>query len=170
MKKLIILLAIFSLATPALAQMYRCKVNGKLIYTDKPCNGSAPPVETNVAAPETEAPLPVATQQKKLDSVTVSNLETQYFILDDEIIRMEEKLDQLKDEQEVKLALLRAKKNRANNNLAGATWEQSISEEMNAVTTFYNKRIERETILIDRKKEEREEIKKNIKQYKKVYY
>ena len=35
------------------------------------------------------------------------------------------------------LAVLRAKKARANNNLAGAAWESSISEEMNSVTTKY---------------------------------
>lgn len=33
------------------------------------------------------------------------------------------------------LAALKSKKNRANNNLAGATWEQSISSEMAAVAT-----------------------------------
>ncbi|SEG07299.1 hypothetical protein SAMN05216242_11576, partial [Thauera chlorobenzoica] len=36
---------------------------------------------------------------------------------------------------------LRNKKDRANNNLAGAMWEQSISEEMNATVARYDLRM-----------------------------
>lgn len=39
------------------------------------------------------------------------------------------------------LAALRAKKAQANNNLAGAVWENSISEEMSAVVARYDVRI-----------------------------
>ena len=39
------------------------------------------------------------------------------------------------------IAALRQQKARANNNLAGATWEKSISEEMNAVVGRYDVRI-----------------------------
>ena len=39
------------------------------------------------------------------------------------------------------LAALRAKKAHANNNLAGAMWEQSISQEMSAVVARYDVRI-----------------------------
>jgi hypothetical protein len=39
------------------------------------------------------------------------------------------------------LQALKNKKRSANNNLAGAVYEQSISSEMNAVTASYNNKI-----------------------------
>jgi uncharacterized small protein (DUF1192 family) len=48
------------------------------------------------------------------------------------------------DEQaamEREVATLREKKAHVNNNLAGATWEKSISEEMSAVVARYDVRI-----------------------------
>lgn len=44
-------------------------------------------------------------------------------------------------EHEAEQAALRAKKERARNNLAGATWEQSISDEMQAVAAAHNTRV-----------------------------
>jgi ubiquinone biosynthesis protein UbiJ len=41
-----------------------------------------------------------------------------------------------------KITALRYKKRQARNNLAGATWEQSISVEMDAISNQYNSRID----------------------------
>lgn len=51
--------------------------------------------------------------------------------------RIREQEDRMSGE----LAALRAKKAQANNNLAGAVWENSISEEMSAVVARYDVRI-----------------------------
>ena len=48
------------------------------------------------------------------------------------------RITQLIQERDAKLAALRDKKSYANNNLAGATWEKSISDEMQAVAQRYN--------------------------------
>lgn len=56
------------------------------------------------------------------------------------------------------LAALRAKKAQANNNLAGAVWENSISEEMTAVVGRYDVRIRAIQGEIERLKGERERL------------
>ena len=45
--------------------------------------------------------------------------------------------DKLSRDMDTKLASLKVVKGRANNNLAGATWEQSLSTEMLAVVETY---------------------------------
>lgn len=55
-----------------------------------------------------------------------------------EIRKSENKLKQYQAAMQNELAILKNKKRAANNNLAGAQWESSISTEMQAVTTKYN--------------------------------
>lgn len=56
------------------------------------------------------------------------------------------------------LAALRAKKAQANNNLAGAVWENSISEEMTTVVGRYDLRIRAIQGEIERLQGERESL------------
>lgn len=61
--------------------------------------------------------------------------------LDNEIDFKERHIASLRSEMNAELDVLRSKKAMANNNLAGATWEQSISAEMSAVVSRYDARI-----------------------------
>ena len=54
-----------------------------------------------------------------------------------EIKKSENAISRYQSQMNAELAALRSKKGRANNNLAGATWEQSISTEMQAVSDRY---------------------------------
>lgn len=57
--------------------------------------------------------------------------------IDQEIVREREAMAGRAQLMEREMAGLRSKKASANNNLAGATWEQSISVEMQAVAQKY---------------------------------
>jgi len=63
--------------------------------------------------------------------------------LTNEIEFKERHIESVRNEMNAELEFLRAKKSRASNNLAGATWEQSISYEMSAVVSTYDMRISR---------------------------
>ena len=55
-----------------------------------------------------------------------------------DIRRSENRIVDYRNNMQRELSLLRKKKNYANNNLAGAEWENSISTEMQAVTSKYS--------------------------------
>lgn len=74
--------------------------------------------------------------------------------LERRIIRHEKKITQLQRSRDAELALLRNRMQRANNNLAGATWLEAISTEMQAVTDTYSSQIEIEQNQIDRLRED----------------
>ena len=67
-------------------------------------------------------------------------------------------IDAMHDEHSTRQAQLRAKKTRANNNLAGATWEQSISDEMQAVAAEYDMKLRKATKELDELKMQRSQI------------
>ena len=67
-----------------------------------------------------------------------------------QIVRREDRVEILESERDRKIAALRSKKRYANNNLAGATWEESISSEMQAVNEQYQSKIDSERRKIDR--------------------
>lgn len=72
-----------------------------------------------------------------------------------DIRKSELAIERYQGQMTTEMALLRKRKGRANNNLAGATWEQSISAEMQAVSDKYGNLIDVER---DRLKEYRREL------------
>ena len=136
----------------AQADVYRCRqADGSVIYSDAPCAPDARKIEVKTVAPSIE-------EQKRAEErlkdwghdLALSDLKTRRAGLAREIADSEARIDALNAHMEQELALLRAKKLRANNNLAGATWEESISKEMEAVTRKYQTQIDRIQRHIDR--------------------
>src|SRR5690554_3435232 len=68
--------------------------------------------------------------------------------------RTENKITQYQQNMQRELAVLQGKKRSANNNLAGAQWETSISNEMQAVTTKYNSLISTEQSRLDAQRQQ----------------
>ena len=145
------LFAVMCLAAvlPASAQVYKCKVNGKTVYADAPCGGAKSAVmdirqdravQTASAASTQEA---LAEKSSKVDKMIKRRQ------LQDDIDRSESYISSLHSQREREMNALRAKKMRANNNLAGAVWEQSISAEMNAVTSKYDSKVKSEQSRLD---------------------
>lgn len=154
-------LTAFVIATMVLAgapvahgQVYKCTVGGRTVFSDQPCSPSSKPIDVRPASGRSAAPLeetPTQPAAPVADPVNSSNnpqavlarVERERLIRDKEH-EIKVQKSTIEDEQvamDRELAELRRKKDYARNNLAGATWEKSISEEMNAVVARYDVRI-----------------------------
>lgn len=145
MKNLLLIAAIFALPLASHAGIYKCQVGGKTVFRDTPCSGGkgqelnvqSSPGVTPVAAPDA--------QQSDLDRTEAwlnsAQKDREKRSLDRQISDAEVDRDQLQEKMDAELAGLQDKKKYANNNLAGAAWEQSISTEMQAVTAKYDSKL-----------------------------
>ncbi|MFM4976318.1 MULTISPECIES: DUF4124 domain-containing protein [Aeromonas] len=118
------------------AEIYKCTNNGNVTFSDIPCTNNAQPIEVNVYIPSD-------------DIVAMANQQTQDIEQNLATSKKQRQIDTLHSEIETKklkrdneLRLLKSKKGLAANNLAGATWENSISAEMQAVTLRYQGEID----------------------------
>lgn len=160
----LVTLAALLLATSAHAQVYKCRIDGQMVFSDQPCVADAKPIDVRPAsgraatpAPgETAAPVSPAAQLKARGD----QMERERLVrdLDHRISVEHSRIRDQEDNMARELAALRAKKDQANNNLAGAMWEQSISQEMSAVVARYDVRIRAIHGEIERLQGERERL------------
>lgn len=163
--KIIFALLLASTATVA-QETYKCKTAGGPVYQDRPCAGvryapEVPPVARPIsAAPAAAAPQSdlerskayLASREKERQA---SDKERRVHELNEEILRQEESIAASRTAMDAEIAFLHQRKGTANNNLAGATFEQSVSTEMQAVVSRYNGEISHKQ---DRVKQLRDEI------------
>lgn len=124
-------------STPALAINKCTGKDGAVVFQDAPCPGKG---EKLVVKPATgDAPTAASAPQSTTDRL---NAQLQVMQRDRQRTELEYALQEAQNRQagnsracEADFERLRALKARANNNLAGATWENSISQEMSAVAT-----------------------------------
>lgn len=134
------------LSAPAMAQ-YKCVKGGVTMYQDAPCKlpGDMGQGTAAQASQQGQAAPPVA-QTNAASQQEAARLKAFFAQRDDDrrrekIATLEREVVSLQSSMDRELALLRLKKSTAANNLAGATWEQSISTEMQAVTARYQEQI-----------------------------
>ena len=163
-------LAALILATSAQAQVYKCKVDGKVVFADQPCAADAKPIDVRPAsghsAPELPplvittpgAPPPINASSNP--QAVVARMEHARALrdIDYRIDAEHSRIREAEGHMNAELAALRAKKAQANNNLAGAMWENSISEEMTAVVGRYDVRLRAIQGEIERLQGERERL------------
>lgn len=125
---------------------------GTVVFQDAPCAGKGETLTVKPASGAAPRPLPVDAAAASADGSSPSKPLTEAQRIERQVAASQQ--DRRKQELEVRLvpdaegAILRhrtacdrdmkalqAKKARANNNLAGATWEGSISGEMTALAT-----------------------------------
>lgn len=133
-------------STAAVAQdAYKCKVNGAFVYQDSPCRAvgpapKAPELPVTKSAPPA-APSPSATAPTDIERnrayLASREKERRISDLKYEIEQTEQSIVASRMARDAEIASLQQRKGYANNNLAGATLEQSISTEMQAVTARY---------------------------------
>lgn len=126
----LLFLALGLCTAPVQAQMFKCTdSNGKVTYTETPCK-TAGKVVGVVRASASE-------MQSGKDSLADMRHRGNVAIYSDSVRSIESEISNLKASMDSELAALRTKKLYANNNLAGATYESSVSQEMEAVTKKY---------------------------------
>lgn len=142
MRHFVFLIFLVSVCGSVSAQ-YKCiEATGKVAFQQTPCLGSQKQQVLKIQAVNPPQPSPAAqtsSPQPNADQRMLNNLSHDRRIreLQQQIEQTESNIYQRNAQMDAELALLRQSKSAANNNLAGATWEQSISSEMQAVTQKY---------------------------------
>lgn len=144
-------LAALLVAASANAQIYKCRVDGKTVFADQPCAADAKPIDVRpasgravagpVSAPAQSGAAPINSSSNPQAVVARMEHERSLRDIDHRISVEHSRIREQEDRMSGEIAALRAKKAQANNNLAGAMWEQSISQEMSAVVARYDVRI-----------------------------
>lgn len=121
-------------------QVYKCNVGGAVLFQDRPCDGVGQKVEVRPAsgtAASSTAPIDALRLNVKGMELERRIKETEH-----QVVLGERDINGLQAQRDRELQALQVKKSVAKNNLAGATWEQSISTEMTAVSETYRTRIQ----------------------------
>lgn len=134
-----IILTVAMLAAPfAQADIYKCKVNGQTVFSQMPCAPDAVVVQPKVVQPSAAA---VAEQEAVNASVraAASSMERSRRMgqIERAIADIDARIAQMEVDRDRTISSLRFSRNYANNNLAGATWQQSLAAEMEAVAVQY---------------------------------
>lgn len=137
MRSVILLFLCFSSSFALGGQYHVCTgADGKKSFQDKPCDDAerseVREYEVRESAPSEPGVLPTDSDIYK--QMKADNRRAQ---INRDIKKSENAISRYQSQMNAELAALRSKKGRANNNLAGATWEQSISTEMQAVSDRY---------------------------------
>lgn len=154
MKILIAMFSLFAVASAAIAsEMYKCTVDGRTSFQEVPCldKKSGDAVIIRKDSP-TRGEWEVSTE--KMNREIGDRIKARD--LTDDIDRAYAQLTMLNGNMERELSALRAKRLFPNNNLASATWENSISAEMNVVTASYSNKIRSLEVQIDSLRKQRD--------------
>lgn len=127
------------LACTAAAAQFKCTdASGRVTFQQVECGPSARQQALQLRRTDEAASSPAAASAAggTVEQRMVRQLERERKIraLTDEVARLETVVDQRNAAMNAELDGLRERKLKAKNNQAGATWEQSISTEMQAVT------------------------------------
>jgi hypothetical protein len=149
------------------AGIFKCTVDGVAVYQSSPCSAGdsaevtiRPEFSRHATTGSGLGDMPPAPAEQ-LSQPDVTKRANDYITLR-EISKREYKIKythqreirKLQGKMKRETAALKRKKRYARNNLAGATWEQSLSTEMQAVATKYNSLVENEREEIKRLRQE----------------
>jgi uncharacterized protein DUF4124 len=163
----LILLAILACTANAQTQFYKCNDKwGQPIFSQRPCGDNAeagtvsgPPPTGTPATITAEATTASTESPSAWDKIEAANTLRE---ANREIHRREAQVTSLEKERDQKLAALQNKKRYANNNLAGATWEESISSEMQAINDQYQSKIDSQRQKIGRLQEQADRVSESL--------
>jgi len=159
MRCLLLSVLLFSTHTACAGSYYTCTdEQGKKSFQTMPCKNasSSARVEYSVKTPPSAEPKRYSIEGNELAQDLIrSNRKRQ---LDRDIKKSENKISRYEQALEKELVALRKKKARAANNLAGAQWKTSISNEMSAVSDKYKTLITTEQSRLDLMRKENEAL------------
>jgi hypothetical protein len=140
MDKFLVAVVVMGYAVMGHSETYKCQVNGTVAYQQQPCaNGTEKAILVAPGEPTDEA---AQAHRAKFEADNAARLAAARLkSIDDRIAYNQTRIAAYEAMMDSELAALRAKKYQARNNLAGATWEQSISTEMEAVAANYATKI-----------------------------
>lgn len=164
MKWLMVLAAALA-ASGAQAQVYKCTEGGKTVFSDVPCV-SGREINVRPASGASQAPMAPSSQASPTASATSKEKallgqyerERKLRGIDYDIEQLERTLENDQKRLDDDLKAYQRKKMYANNNLAGATWQSSISEEMQAMTQSHESKAASDRAKLEKLRAERERL------------
>lgn len=171
----LLLTILVAFGSSADAAMYRCTVSGKAVWQDRPCPGessdnnrvvlkgaasaSSAPASDPADAAASPRPTPAETEAQQRDAfLKNAERDNQRRRLEREIKQLNAESESLREEMDADMLRLKARKLSANNNLAGATYQDSISAEMQAVATAYDAKLSNNASKIDRAQKQLDDL------------
>lgn len=144
--KMFIATAALVAALPAGAQVYKCKEGATTVFSSTPCAADARRIEVRPAAGggAASAPAPAGAARATAPapgSAAALRRQGDLMQAERELKDAQALRERLVRDRENELEAQRLKKHQANNNLAGATWLQSISAEMQVISDNYAEKI-----------------------------
>ncbi|HSA48103.1 MAG TPA: DUF4124 domain-containing protein [Candidatus Competibacteraceae bacterium] len=136
---------------------------GKVVYQSAPCPATAKGSEITLQkAPPVPVASPVDAEELKRIQQTANAMERERKLkeINRVISDTEELITDYRQAMNSELSALQQKKQLAQNNLAGATWEQSISAEMSSVTQKYDALIRDQQTRIERLRADADQLRK----------
>lgn len=125
------------------AEMYRCEKDGAPIFSDKPCGPSATSIQIK------EQPSLGGGEMSELDSGAELTARADRASTERRIREHEKRIIKHQKDMDRELSALKSSKRISANNLAGATRDVGISNEMKAVTDKYKAMIDTENTQIE---------------------
>jgi hypothetical protein len=132
------------LAEGAGAGVFKCEVDGKTVFSDRPCGTDAEEVDIQYRQPNASE---AAEIERRTDQYFKDLARRKH---DGQVYAQKRRIKALERARDERLAQLRWRKQFTNNNLAGATLEQSISTEMSAVAEQFGQKIDAATRELER--------------------
>ncbi len=136
----------------ASAEVFKCTESGRTVYTDKPCAGAGTKIEIRDTRSGDDTGMVNASMTNITDAMVKDRRSSE---IRREVAAREENIRTLRVAMQKEIREIQQAKGYANNNLAGATWQQSLSTQQEAVTKRYEIEIAAEQRAIDRLIEER---------------
>jgi len=139
----VILPLIMAFNTVVHAEVFKCVVKGKVTFSGTRCAGATQKITIRTSVPSR----PVVTRDNLNHESTIKYVaegELRRKITDLKIgnERLERNINSYQRSMDSEMSALRNKKSFATNTGAGALWEQSISQEMSAITKKYGAKID----------------------------
>jgi hypothetical protein len=147
--------AIWSQADAADRQVYECKEDGKVTFSQMPCSGQERKVDVQYdqpgQVPTDSAPstAPPEVEIRQADAVAEANL------LDDQILHIEQQISRLQIERDARVAELRQQRVVGTENRDVTTWETKLDQEIESVYQHYSDRIISENAKLERLRDRR---------------
>ena len=136
----LVVVAVYSLAISfAHAEIFKCVEGGKTVFSQQPCGNGSVTVKPRFVevSPEAVEERKAATKQIQGSSSGIDR-EHRMMEIDRQLLDLDNEESQIQQARIAELKKLELTGRFANNNLAGATWQQSLAMEMQAVNGKYD--------------------------------
>lgn len=145
-----------ALVLPSLAYgaVYQCKVNGQTVFSDQPCGDDAREIEVRAPARNGSGMVNSGTMEFLEHRDRKAKVER----IDRQIEQLQKKKAEVRVRMDGALERYQQQKSMANNNLAGATWEQALANEAEVLRQRYQSEIDSADREIERLRVNRERV------------